>query len=256
MRYSDSLLADGEVVVRRARQHWLAVLSEGTRAWALFLVGLLALVIGILLQQAGDTGKGAGSALAVVALIALALGLVLGAYRLLAWRAQDYLVTNRRVIQVDGILNKRAADSSLEKINDAILTQGVLGRILGYGDLEVLTASEAAIDRFHMLARAADFKREMLNQKHALELDMSRPPAPPLRADWPAPTAAPAVAPEPAGSSASASPASASSAPSAAVPPQAAQVMATLERLAELRDRGAITAQEFEAKKAELLARL
>ena len=251
MRYSDSLLADGEVVVRRARPHWLALLSEGTRAWALVLVGLLALITGILLRQAGDTGKGAGSALAVVALVALALGLGLGAYRLLAWRAQDYLVTNRRVIQVDGVLNKRAADSSLEKINDAILTQGLLGRILGYGDLEVLTASESAIDRFHMLARAADFKREMLNQKHALELDMSRPPAPPLRADWPS-AAAPAVS-----SSASASASSASSAPSSAtVPPDAAQVMATLERLAELRDRGAITPQEFEAKKAELLARL
>jgi hypothetical protein len=32
--------------------------------------------------------------------------------------------------------------------------------------------------------------------------------------------------------------------------------VATLERLAELRDSGAITAEEYEAKKAEILSRL
>jgi hypothetical protein len=36
----------------------------------------------------------------------------------------------------------------------------------------------------------------------------------------------------------------------------AEQVTGTLGRLADLRDRGAITPEEYEAKKAELLARL
>ena len=37
------------------------------------------------------------------------------------WLSQDYLITNRRVVKVEGIINKRSADSSLEKINDAVL---------------------------------------------------------------------------------------------------------------------------------------
>ncbi len=258
MRYTDSLLADGEVVVRRARQHWLAPLVQARRAGLLLLIGALALVAGLAIRDASGIAGEVGLGLAVLSVVALAGGLVSAAYHVLAWRAQDYVVTNRRVMQVEGILNKRAADSSLEKINDAVLEQNLLGRILGFGDLEVLTASESAIDRFHMLSRAADFKRDMLNQKHALELEMGRAPALPLRVDsaaWNSPPPDVAGAAQPtsmAGGAASFAP------PEGPRPDRAdaEQIMSTLARLADLRDRGAITPQEFEAKKAELLARL
>ena len=260
MRYTDSLLADGEVIVRRARQHWLAVAVDGRRGWVLLVIGVLALVVGLFLRDGTDPGQTIGSVLSVVALLALLAGLALVVYQVLAWRAQDYVVTNRRVVQVEGILNKRAADSSLEKINDAVLVQNVLGRILRYGDLEVLTASESAIDRFHMLALAADFKREMLNQKHALEVEVARSPSPPLRADRLDAGSAQARPEAPGTPSTAQAPAPAAMRPGdAAAGPTAAaseQTMATLARLADLRDRGAITPEEFEHKKAELLARL
>ncbi len=299
MGYTDSLLADGEIVVRRARQHLLALVPEARRAWVLLLVGIVALAAGLYVSNGGAPWPSIGSGLSIVALVALLLGLADLAYRLARWRAQDYVVTNRRVVLVEGILNKRAADSSLEKINDAILSQDVLGRILGYGDLEILTASESAIDRFRMLSEAAAFKREMLNQKHSLELEVGRPPAAPFRAeaasrvdsspgagpplrdrlpsDAPVAPLAPAEEPgrgwrpRPADAQpgtgvplTEVSPAAVATAPLepfvATLPPQASfdpeQVTATLARLADLRDRGAITPGEYEAKKAELLARL
>ena len=89
-----------------------------------------------------------------------------------------------------GILNKHSADSSLEKINDAVLDQPVLGRMLNYGDLEILTAAEEAVDRYHMLNNPKEFKKIMLTQKHNLETEFmypaAMPPTPPLRADNPA----------------------------------------------------------------------
>jgi putative oligomerization/nucleic acid binding protein len=45
-------------------------------------------------------------------------------------------------------------------------------------------------------------------------------------------------------------------APSAPEQPRAPDPLAQIERLSELRDRGVITAEDFEAKKAELLRRL
>ena len=317
MGYTDSLLADGEVVVRRARQHWLALVPEARRAWLLLLIGIVALVAGLYVANGAAPWPTIGSGLSLVALAALLIGIVDAAYHVARWRAQDYVVTNRRVVLVEGILNKRAADSSLEKINDAILTQGVLGRILGFGDLDILTASESAIDHFRIIAQASAFKREMLNQKHALELEVGRVPAAPFRADGAAgsrgqengrgwrpangaggaraegsasmPGSASVASPVPAlpgaGQPASASPAPWSRGVPGAVPAAAGdlaapagpaagtaesgpaarfhgpladpeQVTATLARLADLRDRGAITPEEFEAKKAELLARL
>jgi len=109
-------------------------------------------------------------------------------------------------VKVDGIIRKRSADSSLEKINDAVLEQGIFGRMFGFGNLEILTAAEIPVDRFYMLAQAQTFKRTMLEEKNRLERDVRMPPSPPLRAMQPVPVPPPPVT----SPSASASPAMAS----------------------------------------------
>ena len=70
---------------------------------------------------------------------------------------------------MEGIINKRSGDSNLEKINDAILEENLVGRLLDYGDLEILTAAEVSVDRYRMLNHAKTFKKEMMTAKHALE---------------------------------------------------------------------------------------
>jgi len=90
------------------------------------------------------------------------------------------------VIQVEGVLNKKVTDSSLEKVNDVVLTQSVFGRMFGFGDLEILTASESGISRFRMLVEPVRFKRAMLDAKHEYERDISGAGyavGPPLRVD-------------------------------------------------------------------------
>ena len=238
MRYADTLLADGEVITRRARQHWLALLIEARWVLAAFLVAIVALALVVLLDLEG----GLRDAASWVALGALGVGLVLSFVHAWRWWAQDYIVTNRRILKVEGVFNKRSADSSLEKINDAVLDQNLVGRLLGYGDLDILTAADTAIDRYRMLADAPGFKREMLNQKHALDTELGgyHPPSPPLRA-------------EPAPSPVAATPQAVPSREPAGDPDAVAR---TLSQLADLRDRGAITAEDYEAKKRELLGRL
>jgi hypothetical protein len=292
MRYAETLLSEGEIVVLRSRQHWLALLLDARTALALWVVAAV-LLFSVLFFRI--EGQGA-NILSWAAVVALVIGLVLFAYRFWQWWAQDYLVTNRRLLKVEGILNKRSADSSLEKINDAILDQNIIGRILDYGDLDILTAADTAIDRYRMLNHAKGFKREMLNQKHALEMEFSyrQPPSPPLRAAGPMnlndeATAAPAwAAPTPSGGTGDAAVTGTASpgadeavAAATATPPPARtseparsgtggeddasvdrgvdssrEITQTLARLADLRDRGAITAEEYEAKKDELLGRL
>ncbi len=241
-RYADTLLADGERVVLRARQHWLATLIDGRYPWALLVAGLVLLVLSGSIGEPFHTWLG----WAVVVLIVAALLWLIRIYW--AWWAQDYLVTNRRVIKVEGIVNKHTADSSLEKINDAVLDQNVLGRMLNYGDLDILTASDTAVDRYRMLEAAPRFKREMLNQKSALEQEYARPmmPSPPLRASVANPPPEPATPPPPR--------------PESREPTRPAmtpdEVTRTLASLADLRDRGAISPEEFEQKKTDLLGRI
>jgi hypothetical protein len=257
MRYADSLLTEGEQIVLRSRQHWLALLSRARTGVLLWVIGLALLVVVVWFNVASG---GIRDVISGVAIVLLALGLVIFIFRAWQWWAQDYIVTNRRLLKVTGIMNKRSADSSLEKINDAILSQSLWGRILNFGNLEILTAADQAVDRYYMLKAPKEFKKVMLTQKHNLETEFiyGRQPSPPLRAAESQPEARPA--PQPTFQAPPPPPA-----PMAAAPQpmsetvdedESLEVTQTLARLADLRDQGAITAEEYEQKKDELLGRL
>ncbi len=245
-RYADRLLADGERVALRGRQHFLATLIEGRLPWAILIASLVLLLL--ITRLTPSTPELVRQSFSWLALALLLVGLAWLTQIYLSWYAQDYVVTNRRVMKVEGILKKRSADSSLEKINDAVLEQSVFGRMFGYGDLDILTANEQSVDRLRMLSQAQQFKRTMLDQKHLLEQDVFQIPAPPLRAaPPPAPEAAPPpVPPTPAPAAAPAGPREMSS----------DEITGALGNLADLRDRGAISAEDYEAKKQDLLGRL
>ena len=228
-RYADTLLSDGERIALRTRQHWFSTIVDGRVPWAIFLAAIVLLVLRV--QMTGNDVI--PQALGYLVLILMAVSLAMLGRLYWSWYAQDYIVTNRRVLKVEGIFNKRSADSSLEKINDAVLEQNLVGRIFGYGDLEILTAAETSVDLYRMLNNAPHFKKVMLDQKHLLEDDGNRLPGPPMRA--PAPSA-------PAASGARAM--------------TSEEVTKALGDLAWLRDRGAITAEDYEAKKREMLGRL
>jgi hypothetical protein len=76
MGYAESLLARGEVVAVRGRQHILATVVDGRRAWLTFVVAIVVLYIASRLE-AGTTAQTyvsyAGYGLMVVALVWLAI---------------------------------------------------------------------------------------------------------------------------------------------------------------------------------------
>lgn len=136
----------------------------------------------------------------------------------LYWSHHMYIVTNLRVIQVIGIFNKNVTDSSLEKVNDVKLEQSWLGRMFNYGDIEVLTASELGVNRFTMIGSPIRFKTAMLNAKIRLEeAQVTKVVS------------------------------------NVATPNKVTELLASL---GELRERGVLTEEEFNAKKAKLLSEL
>lgn len=270
MSYARKLLARGEEIVFESGQHWFAVVG---RSWWAIIVAILSLAV--LLWVAGPPEEPLDGPAEVVSLGLLLIAFARIGWVIWGWRNTEFLVTTRRIIRAEGILNKRMSDSSLEKVNDAHLTQNVFGRIFGFGDLDILTAADemGGIEDFPLLADPVDFKIAMLNQKELLERpDLAAPayqrqqpptmrPAEPMspRAgsdrvtmiDQPDSAPAPASPPPP---SAPPAPTPEGAAPMGGNP--ADDAAATLERLASLRDRGLITAEEYDAKKRELLERI
>ncbi len=272
MSYARNLLSRGEEVVFQSRQHWFAVVAR-TWLWIVLTVVSLAIVIFLISGTQPFGNETIDGILTIVAIVLLIASFGFIGFVIWDWRNQEWLITTRRVIRAEGVLNKSMADSSLEKINDARLDQSVFGRIFGFGTLDILTAAEEVggsnVADFPMIADPIDFKRAMLDQKEMLERpDLARPrsqrqePMPEMqRAEPMAPRAGsnrvavhaddddaselpPAAPPEP------------TPEPAAAPRSAADQLGETLERLAGLRDKGLITPEEYDAKKRELLERM
>ena len=244
-RYTDSLLMDGEHVLYRTRQHPLGRIVAAR--WGILMVGVaIAALLAIFAFNPGGTAR---DLLGWVTLALLVLGAVNILWIYLHWWAEDYVITNRRILKVEGLFNKRAADSSLEKINDAILEQSVFGRMFDWGDLKVLTAAEENADDYHLLHHAPTFKKTMLLAKQDIEDELARRITAPLEALNARESEQDRRVAE-----------AQASARTVTVPPVAPPAPAPktaeekLRELAALRDAGLITPEDFEAKKTTILA--
>ena len=235
MSYADSLLTPGERLLRRGRRHPLVVVRRS--AWAILA---LAVAAGILYVRATVSGSSAVMGLlGYVTLALVAFGVASIAWSLAGYLGEEIVLTTRRVVRTGGVVNKHATDASLDQVSDAILTEPVLGRVLGYGDLDVLTASASGVGRLRMLSDAKGFKKALFEARHELGLELARPTMPALRMTGAAP--APPPPPPPA-------------------PPEPVlthdQIVTELQRLAERHAAGQIDRADFDRRRGELLARL
>src|SRR5262245_5896133 len=159
-RYLINLLGENEHILFVTRQHWLVLFGQIWPALVIAAVlgGLVTLVWMFLLPDPLVP-------LGYLLLLLPAVGLL---RELLIWENRQYVVTNWRVIQIAGVFNKEVSDTSLEKVNDVKLEQSFLGRLLDYGSIEILTASELGVSKFIKIRRPIRLKTAILNAKENL----------------------------------------------------------------------------------------
>ena len=162
-RYVENLLGNREKILLVARQHWFILVS------AIVLEIVIILVIIGLTILAGLFWTEFALLIGAIGTILLLLPLSTMFRDILDWMNRQYIVTNRRVIQISGVLNKNVTDSSLRKITDVMMSKSFFGRIFNYGDIEILTASEFGANLFHRIEEPVGFKIAMLNAKEELE---------------------------------------------------------------------------------------
>jgi hypothetical protein len=156
--YLSRLLADNEEILLSTRRFWFVLLKEI----------LLDLIIMIILIAASAILMPMIGLIAGIGFIVVLIPFADLIRHAMDWMNRQYLITNNRVIQVSGIINKNVIDSSLEKVNDVKLSQSFWGRIFGYGDVEILTASELGTNLFQFLGNPVAFKKVMMDAKNRL----------------------------------------------------------------------------------------
>jgi len=159
--YLESLLGDRETILLVTHQHWFklfqAILVE-------LVLSLLTIAFVTILWMIWLPNP-----LVVTGYLLLLFPLASMARDYLRWYNHKYVVTNRRVIQIFGVIKKNITDSSLDKVNDVKMEQSFFGRVFNFGDIEILTASELGVNRFTTIGDPIHFKTVMLNAKLDLE---------------------------------------------------------------------------------------
>jgi uncharacterized membrane protein YdbT with pleckstrin-like domain len=206
--YLKSLLGENEQVLFVTHHHWLVLAGE------ILTETLLSVAVVVLVSLIWDLWV--PNPLIALGYLLLIIPLISLWRDVLIWKNREYVVTNRRVIQLSGVFSKNVTDSSLDKVNDVKMSQSFLGRVLDYGNIEILTASELGVNKFTYIGRPIQYKTAMINAKEKLERAPSEPA--PVR---PVATAADLLA-----------------------------------QLDVLRQHGVLTEAEFQTKKAELLKKM
>jgi uncharacterized membrane protein YdbT with pleckstrin-like domain len=165
--YIQRMLAEGEKILVITRQHWFVVASAVFFESVVIFLSLIALVLGVfVLKPMYEVGKLIIFFACFVIIFSMAMSMLRD---FLIWWNKQYIITSMRVIQISGVVNKNLTDSSLEKVNDVKLSQSILGRLFGYGDVEILTASELGANLFRRIGNPVGFKTAMINAKQELE---------------------------------------------------------------------------------------
>jgi len=142
--------------------------------------------------------------------------------RYVQWYTTELVLTSDRLIYRSGVIAKSGIEIPLDRINTIFFNQKIWERLIGVGDLMVESASATGAQHFDNMKRPSRIQNEIYLQKEALEDRRRR------RSD--APAAPPAPPPD----------------------DPAARIL----KLNELLEAGAITPEEYDRKKSELLGQL
>ena len=125
MSYVDSVLQPNETVMHRGSLHWI-VHARG--------IFVLVIAAAVFLLPVAESGRMAVHwAAGLLALV----GALLVAKSWFDQAITEIAVTNHRVIYKRGLVQRHTAEMNIDKVESVLVDQSVLGRILGYGTLDM-----------------------------------------------------------------------------------------------------------------------
>lgn len=155
----ETYLAEDEPILLRTRRHWLVPLRDLAKAAVSMPAGIVCSLLLAFLAP-GWWWLQAGMWIATVVHQAY-LG-----YLVVAWRADQIVVTDRRLIRISGVFTTTIDDRALIHITDRTVHQSLIGRVLHYGTLRVESAGRhdngATRERIEYLPNPGEVYRALL----------------------------------------------------------------------------------------------
>ena len=183
--------------------------------WVALVGPALVAIVGLIAAAWLTTTSALDDVAWIVWVVYLVVLLIYPVPKLIGWLTSNFAVTSDRVIHREGFIAKRSMEIPLEAINDVRFDQGIIDRMLGAGTLVIQSASEQGRQVFDNIRDPEGVQRTIYHEgeRNKERMYQGRGTSVP---------AAPSVTTE-------------------------------LERLAELRAKGILSEEEFQAQKARIL---
>jgi len=148
------------------RRHWIQLVRK------LSLGVLATLVLG---YAAGYfASRQQGTVLTVLVLIWLGV-MAWVLWDVADWYYYRFILTNKRVMLVEGIISRNVAMMPLSRVTDMKYTQSALGRVLGYGTFEIESAGqEQALRNVPNLPNPTDLYLQVVEEMYEPEASEAR----------------------------------------------------------------------------------
>lgn len=157
MGYVRKTLAPGEEYFYRAKFNW----TYDLRGWSWFVLGALPAAFWFYQLIQNDMKLAAmGQTFTIASFVALVLGGAIVLRRYIHKWTTVIAVTSMRLILKTGLVARDSHEVNLDKIEEVLVHQSFLGRILGYGLLTIRGTGIAVIE-FPVLARPMKIRREI-----------------------------------------------------------------------------------------------
>ena len=154
-KYSISMI-DGEEVIRSSQIH------VGCLYLPLIIMGI-GLMIGVMTIIA-SISYGAFGPIVIFSFLNIftIVGLIWFIIRFYGYKTNDLILTNKRVFGKCGLISTTQVQSSLNKIDSVSFSNGLIGKIIGYGTVQITTQS--SVFKFRYIREGQTLYSDIFNQ--------------------------------------------------------------------------------------------
>lgn len=157
-------MMDGEVIVRQSQIHEGCLIVPGIVLGFGILIGFV-----LLISQLSYYYFYPGLIFLDFLNIFTIAGLIWLIIRFIAYKTNDLILTNKRVFGKIGLISTTQMQSPLNKIDAVSYSNGLMGKLIGYGTVVIVTTSSKF--KFRFIREGQTFYNDIFNQLEASEVE-------------------------------------------------------------------------------------
>ena len=154
-------LLPGENVVLKQHRHWVMPVQS----MALPVLLLVAIVLGadVLFRD-----RLSSDVKLILTLLGFAIAGFWAVVTWIRWGATAFTITNQRVILDSGVFSRSSKVIPIDRVQDVSTRRSVMGRILGYGTVEIDAAGTSGAEKLEHMPAPDNFRDQVFMQSERL----------------------------------------------------------------------------------------